>query len=446
MNDKFYQDKLSAEDRIIKSKISLMKVSPFFSYLVMHMKFQRNDKSHTIGVDPDGNVFWNKGWIEKLTDNELRNIICHESLHLVLRHCERAKTRDKDLWNRAVDACVNQMLIQNGFKDLPKGGVIPKYDEYHFNGISIGDISKKTAEEIYDELSKAKGKQKGKGKVKKADDDDGEGDSEYEFDEHIPDVQKENKDAKDIKEKPQSNGGKNEDSQEGEDSDSENKEPNISKNEDLDEKWGRILSEATTHARMAGKGTLGMDRYVEKLLNPKMNWKSILQREITQESAVDYTWSVPSRRSHEYGIYLPSQKKENINLAIAIDSSGSIDNATLQAFLSHTRDVVASFQNISLTVIVCDCKIQATYEFTNANIEDIKKIKLSGYGGTDFTPVFTYLGKNKPDVKLVIYLTDGECGEKPEMKKYNGRVLWILTKHGTDEYIKKTGNILKMEE
>lgn len=445
MNDKFYDEKLSAEDKLIKAKIQLMSKSPFYSYLVMHMKFQRNDRIQTIGVDPDGNVFWNKKWIEGLTEPELVSTICHESTHVVLRHPERMKTKEKNLFNISVDIVTNNMLIQNGFTDLPKGGIIPRNDKFFSSilGISIEDISKKTAEEIYDELVKAKEvKQKPKGKKKEDGDEDGEGEGDYEFDEHIPDVQKENKDAKDMKDLE----GDKSDPQESESSDSENKEVEISKNEDLDEKWGRILSQATTIAKMAGKDTLGMDRYVDKLLNPKRSWKNILYREVTHEMNVDCDWSRPSRRSEELGIYLPSQKKENINLAVAIDSSGSIDNKTLEAFLSHTRDVIASFSNISLTVLVCDCKVQSVHEFSHANINDVKKIKLKGHGGTSYFPVFDHLAKNKPDVRLVIYLTDGEVGEKVKMNKYRGRVLWVLTKDGTMNYIKGTGNIIKMEE
>jgi predicted metal-dependent peptidase len=417
------------------------------------MKFQRNDRAHTIGVDPDGNVFWNKNWMEKLSEAETTVTIIHEAGHVILRHCERAKTKDRNLWNQAVDSVVNQMLIQNGFKDFPKGGIIPKNDSFFFKllGIQIEDISKKTAEEIYDELSKAKeeqkSKQKAKGKKKDEDEDnsdDGEGDSDedYEFDEHIPDVQKENKDAKDMKDAQD----KNEDSGEGKNSDSENKEEQISKNEDLDEKWARILSEAETHSRMAGKETLGMDRYIDKLLNPKRNWKNILYREVTQETAVDTTWNRPSRRSESLGIYLPSQKKENINIAIGIDSSGSITDEELKSFLSHTRDVVASFENINLTVLICDSKIHKVHEFSHANINDVKKIEVKGKGGTQFTPVFDYLAKNKPNIKLVIYLTDGDCFEKFKIEKYRGRVLWVLTKNGTDKYIKGLGNVIKMDE
>jgi predicted metal-dependent peptidase len=451
MNDKFYEDKLSAEDRIIKAKIALQRLNPFYSYLCMHMKFQRNDRAHTIGVDPDGNVFWNKGFIDKLNDSELMCVISHEATHVVLRHCERAKAREKTTWNIAVDACVNSLLIQNGMTSLPKGGIIPKYDEFHRNGISIGGISKKTAEEIYAELDKAKeeqSKQKAKGKKKDDEDDsdeDGEGDgeSEYEFDEHMPEVQKENKDAKDMKQKSQ---GESEGSGEGGDSDSENKPEEISKTEDLDEKWGRILSEATTHAKLAGKDTNGMDRYVDKLLNPKRNWKNILYREVTNEMAVDTTWNRPSRRSESIGIYLPSQKKENINMAVAIDSSGSVTDEELKSFLSHTRDVIASFANINLTVVVCDSQVKKVHEFNHANINDVKKIEVKGGGGTSFTPVFDYLAKNKPDIKLVIYLTDGDCFEKFKIEKYRGRVLWVLTKRGTEKYIKNTGRIIKMDE
>lgn len=450
MSDKFYDEKLSVEDKIIKSKIKIQQVSPFFSYLLMHMKFQRNDRAHTIGVDPDGNVFWNKNWMEKLSEAETTTVLAHESCHVILRHCERAKTREKNTWNKAVDCVSNQMLIQNGFTDFPKGGIIPRNDSFHNMGIDVDEISKKTAEEIYDELSKAKeeqGKHKKKGKGKKDDEDsdengEGDGDSEYEFDEHIPDVQNENKDAKDMKDAQD----KNEDSGEGKYSDSENKEPNISKNEDLDEKWARILSEAETHSRMAGKETAGMDRYVDKLLNPKRNWKNILYREVTNEMAVDTTWNRPSRRSESIGIYLPSQKKENINLAVAIDSSGSVTDEELKSFLSHTRDVIASFANINLTVVVCDSQVKKVHEFNHANINDVKKIEVKGRGGTAFTPVFDYLAKNKPDIKLVIYLTDGDCFEKFKIEKYRGRVLWVLTKRGTEKYIKNTGRIIKMDE
>lgn len=440
----FYTEKLTIEEQLTKAKIHLQSRSPFYSYLALHLKFSRNDKIGSIGVDPDGNVFWNKEFMERMSNEETQALIVHELNHVILRHCDRIKGRDKEKWNVAVDLCVNNMLIESKFS-LPKGGMIPHNDCFNFRGQEIEDISKKTAEQIYDELVQGQKEQKGgKGKHGQG---KGQGEPDYQFDEHIPEVQKENKDAKDIKNK-QSVGGENGENTINENPDSEKNSDDFSKNEeeDLVEKWGRILSEAATMAKQSGEGiSEGIERHIGKLLSPKQSWRSILQREIRQESPVDYSWATPSRRSHEYGIYLPSMKKESINLAVAIDSSGSIDSEELNRFLSTTFDIVQSFQNVNLTVIVCDDHIQSVHEFTNANLMDIKKIKILGEGNTDFQPPIDFVAKKKPDTKLLIYLTDGHSS-KPNIKKFSGRILWVLSpRESTDIHIKGTGQILKME-
>jgi predicted metal-dependent peptidase len=449
----FYTEKLTVADKITKAKIHLMSKSPFYSYLVMHMKIERNDKVGTVAIDPDGNMFWNDEFLKGKDNEELMAILCHEVKHCVLRHPQRLKGRDMNMANIAMDAVVNDMLKENGFK-LPKECIIPRNHSIVFMGKRITDIDKKIWEEIYDEIAKIRQDGKGNGK-KKADEDDGEGsggnnsaDGDYEFDKHMPESQKKNDDSNQIKKDSGTDGmgGTNEENPTGNSQENENKPEEISKNkEDLDEKWGRILSEATTRAKMHGEQFGGMDRYIEKLLNPKQSWEQILSREIVHECVVDYDWSTPSRRSHEYGIYLPAQKKENIELALAIDSSGSIDNKLLKTFLSQTRDIIGSFRNISITAIVCDHKIQSVHEFTNANIADISKIKPKGGGGTSFQEPIDFVAKNKPNVKLLIYLTDGEAS-RPNTAKFNGRILWVLPKDGTMDNIKGTGNIMKMEE
>ena len=439
----FYSEKLSVEDEIIRAKIRLQSRSPFYSYLALHLKFSRNDKIKSIGVDPDGNVFWNKEFMERMSNEETQALIVHEISHVALRHCDRIKSRDKEMWNVAVDLITNSMLVENKFS-LPKGGLIPRNDCFEFRGQEIENISKKTAEQIYDELVQRQ-KQKGKGKGKQGQG-KGQGEPEYQFDEHISEVQKENKDIEDIKGKSPDGGGNGENTING-NPDSEKNSDDFSKNEeeDLEEKWGRILSEAATRAKQSGEGlTEGIERQIGKLLSPKQNWRSILQREIRQECPVDYSWATPSRRSHEYGIYLPSMKKESINLAIAIDSSGSVDSEELNRFLSTTYDIIQSFQNVNMTVIICDDHIQSVHEFTNANLMDIKKIKVRGEGNTDFQPPIDFVAKKKLDTKLLIYLTDG-YSKKPDIKKFSGRILWVLSNNGTDQHIKGTGQILKME-
>jgi predicted metal-dependent peptidase len=439
----FYAEKLSVEDKLIKAKIHLHNKSPFYSYLVMHLKFERNDKIGSIGVDPDGNVFWNEEFMKGKTTDEVMMLLAHEVTHTTLRHHQRLKGRDKNLANIAMDTVTNQILIDNDFQMI-RGGIIPRGNSIEFMGQTIRNIRQKIWEEIYDELAKAKNKQKGKSKKQADCNGEDEAGGDYQFDEHIPEVQKKNKDSESIK-KPNSESG-NQENHSGNSQETENKPEEISdKPEDINEKWNRIFTEAITRAKMHGGQTGGLDRYVDILLNPKKSWHSILQREITHESPVDYDWGYPSRRSHQLGIYLPSQKKENIELAIGIDSSGSIDDTELKTFVSKIWEITQGFRNINMTVLVCDDKIHTIKEFTNANLSDIKKLKLKGGGNTSFQPVIDWVGKNKPNVRLLIYLTDG-IANRPNTKKFNGRILWVLSKQGTTENVKNTGNIIKMEE
>ena len=423
----FYNEKLSSEDKITKAKIMLQNKSPFYSYLVMHLKFKRNDKlTPTIGVDPNGNVFWNDKFIQELTEGQMTGTLAHEASHVVLQHCARAKTREKQAWNISVDAVTNRMLLENNFELHPKG-VIPRHDCIEIKGQEIEDISKKTAEEIYDELLHNEDKGDSKGKDEESDEkDDNESEGDNHFDDHIPEEQEENKDIDEIK-------------------NSENNSEEISKNEDIEEKWNKILSEAATRAKMCGEKTAeGLDRYIDKLLRPAKSWYSILASEIQREIPVDSDWSVPSRRSETLGTYLPSQKKENIDLAIAIDSSGSIDDKELNTFVSKTLEIIGSLRNVKLTVLVCDNAIRSAQQFNSANYNDIRKIKVTGEGGTSFQPVFDWLVKNKPNIRLLIYLTDGHAGT-PDTHKYRGRTVWALSeRESTDRYVKGTGKVIKL--
>lgn len=440
----FYDEKLKAADKIVKAKICLQQRSPFFSYLALHLKFTPDNKYETMAVDPAGNVFYNEKFVESLTDDQTTGLICHELLHVVLHHCTRRGKRQPLIWNISIDLKVNSICIENGFK-LPEGGVIPQGNAIFIKalGKSVEDIDKKSGEQIYDELFEEdeEGGNDGNGEGEGEDDDeDGEGEGgirgqgkgqpkpqkkgkpDYKFDEHL--------------EKPQ---GKNENAP---DMENEKNEPQISENEPED-KWDRILDEAAQMAQMKGEKPAGIERIVDKMLNPRMSWHEIVAREMTKEIPIRTDWSRRSKRSQALGVYLPSKKKENINLAIGIDSSGSITKTELEIFKSKVWEIVSGLSNVKLSVIICDSKIHKVYEFDNANLNDIKKVRLYGGGGTNWQPIIDFTAKT--NAKLLIILTDGEAGI-PDTKKFAGRIIWVLTKKGTDRYIKGCGSIIRMEE
>ncbi len=104
--------------------------------------------------------------------------------------------------------------------------------------------------------------------------------------------------------------------------------------------------------------------------------------------------------------------------AIAIDTSGSVAGELVQRFVQKTYNILKSvesfFSKINLHIIQCDAAIQEDVKITSQEEFDeyIKTMKLHGFGGTDFRPVFRYVDKLIKDkeftnLKGLIYFTDG---------------------------------------
>lgn len=111
---------------------------------------------------------------------------------------------------------------------------------------------------------------------------------------------------------------------------------------------------------------------------------------------------------------------------IAIDTSGSVSGELVQTFVQKTYNILKStesfFSKINLHIIQCDAKIQEHVKITNQEEFDkyLENMKLYGFGGTDFRPVFELTQKlidNREftNLKGLIYFTDG-YGDFPEKK------------------------------
>ncbi|WP_411336257.1 VWA-like domain-containing protein [Ruminococcus gauvreauii] len=115
--------------------------------------------------------------------------------------------------------------------------------------------------------------------------------------------------------------------------------------------------------------------------------------------------------------YTEASKVEE--LVIAIDTSGSCRLGTIQQFFAETRRILTDHQNffrrMNVHIIQCDSMIQdhiciRCTEDWNRYIQDMK---ISGRGGTDFTPVFDLVhhlleqGEFR-NLKGLLYFTDGD--------------------------------------
>ena len=208
-------------------------------------------------------------------------------------------------------------------------------------------------------------------------------------------------------------------------------------------KWKKVFAEASIYAKQQGNLPEGMQRLVDMVLNERVSWKHLLYKYITNELPFDYSWSFPSKRAIATGVYLPHMKKENLEVVVSIDTSGSVGQEELSEFLGEIINIAKSFNNISMTLIVCDCEIKDVYKVANGDIAKIQDLKIRGGGGTSFTKPLDYIKENLPNTKFVIFFTDG-YGDKVEKGDYPFSLVWALTKNSTDEYINESGEIINL--
>lgn len=392
--------------KIIRAKVKLQVENPFFAYLISNMKIIENKDIPTIGVDKQGNCYYNPKFIDELSDNGLKGVFCHEVLHLVLEHLSRGEKLKQKLYNIASDLCINDLLITNNFT-LDSGVLIPNYN--HSYNIQISDdetitienIDKKTADQVYHEL------------LKELDDEEEVIDSEDKkrFDEHM-----------------ESKG----------DGKGETKEQeNLAK-----QKWKKAVSEASAIARSKGKMTDGLDIFVDGLLNEKVNWKSLLYKYLTRTIPHDYSYARPSKRSFACGVYMPIMRKESIEIVVSLDTSGSIQGKELQDFLSEINGIAKSFNNLTMKLIVCDWQIQDIYTIGNGDSDEISKLRIKGGGGTSHKPVYDYVNQHLPNTKLLVNFTDGYTDLDELDDSIN--TLWVLCKNGIDENKIPFGEVIKL--
>ena len=160
---------------------------------------------------------------------------------------------------------------------------------------------------------------------------------------------------------------------------------------------------------------------------------SLVQTAFQEQSIKNY--SRPSRRwlslERDYqkyaGVCLPFSpdelKKRGSRLAVALDTSGSIDNGLLCRFLAEVA-ALCELNQRNLVLLIGDAEVHQITEIEWREAGNkLKSLNYTGGGGTDFRPLIKAAAEFAPDA--LIYLTDlfGETGDEPDFP-----VIWAT--HG----------------
>jgi predicted metal-dependent peptidase len=148
----------------------------------------------------------------------------------------------------------------------------------------------------------------------------------------------------------------------------------------------------------------GLERLVEDIKNPPQDWRAILRRFVQRNACHDYSWRQPNSRYVYAGLYLPALRSETMPpMVIAIDTSGSIDDLTVNRFAKEIGAIVEEVQPERVHVVYCDAKIQGVDVFERG---EPVAVSPKGFGGTDFRPVFEWIAEEGLTPSCLVYLTD----------------------------------------
>lgn len=379
---------------------------PFTGGFLMRMEFVpvRDCRLRTAATDGE-RIFMDIAFCTTLSNDERLFVMAHEVWHCVLMHMLRCQTRDPSAFNVATDMEVNRMLKKEGLKP-PSKCLMPKaeWDEL-------------SAEEIYEHIRKRPKQGMQEQDVRGVDMQDGDGiGSDKQFDKHIY---------------PSTSSGEDDTivvtDQWGEVGFDKDYALLITK-ELADKIRERIVAVAQQIERTRGTIPEHLANIVRAALRPQIRWQEVLAQFVTSCYGGSRRWLPPNRRHISQGLYLQSSRKERLQAAVAIDTSGST-TADLPQFFSELTSLLNTFGDYELTVMQCDCEIQNVEKFDAYNPFHSIDWKAYGHGGTDFRPPFVYVAEHSEiEPSCLIYITDG-CGPAPDNPPPYP-VLWILTGNG----------------
>lgn len=357
---------------------------PFFGSTITNVEYQELLDIDTAATD--GNkIYYNPEFLGGLTIEEQIFILAHEVCHIAFNHISRRKDKDKNLWNIATDAVINQLLKKDGLKMLDGLIDIPEAIDYD-------------AETYYEKLLQ--------GQKENPDFDRKAGNDSHEMWENT-----------DIKEIGKTDALEKEDDISEKDAFKKNRELKKKQLEDLK----RSLIKDTVTSNEFNMSNVGS-------ASSLIDWRYILKETINY----DVDWSYKNA-TIENGVIIANLEDKALPVTeILLDTSGSINEDLLRTFLRECKNILKHSK------VLVGCFDTIFYGFKELRTEqDIDNMRFVGGGGTNFdvaVGAFSRRSENK------IIFTDGEA----RMPITPVNAVWIV--FGNRKINPKGGKVIYINE
>lgn len=365
----------------------LIYTQPFFAVLLMDLLEIVESEEIVPTAGTDGvHLYVNPPWFNALTLPERIFVLAHEICHVIFKHCQRNKMYmdrgvgpDFKPWSPNRWNQATDYII-NDWLSKSKVGTMPMGGLHHPN-YGIDDL----ADDVY---------------IKVPDDPKG---NDNNWDKHLP----------------------------------------PDKNVPSKSQVQRAIKAAANVAKQAGKAPAGMERLVDDICEPQVDWKEKMRLCLNRVAGKDAaTWATPNRRriAMPPHIYWPGTESYQIGVVALIeDSSGSVSKEERAHFFGEMAAILTELTPQRALVTDCDTVCHPFVEITD--VEDLLTYKTRGGGGTHMPAIFDQLSKEGITPDACIILTDmyTDFGDPPGYP-----VIWVATSdieatHGDTIHIKVGG-------
>jgi len=431
-------DSAAIATRLAAARTRLILDQPFLGALVLRLPMVAADRHWCPTTATDARKFYyNAEYIASLSIAQTQFLLAHEALHCALSHFARRQHRVQHRWDLACDYAINPLLVEEGLTPPPNADIMPLYQgmtaEEIYPLLADNDASETLDRHVYDHAAESGDTGQ---PPSQADGQDGqETPPQPEGADAMPEENR--RDAQGNTSGPdasrQTQQAREEDGTRtaGEQPERERQQeagepmpPPLGSEEraNLDAQWQQYLAGAAQQALQSGKSGGGMARLIEHLLQPQLPWRMLLARYMSAAARDDFSYMRPSRR--EGAAILPSLKSTQIEILVAIDTSGSVRAGEVEAFCSEIMALKGQLR-ARVILLACDAAIAAQAPWIYEPWENFDcPATISGGGGTDFCPVFEWVADANLHPQLLVYFTDAK-GSFPEHEP-NYPVIWLV--------------------
>jgi len=322
------------ETKLAAARTRLILDKPFLGALVLRLPMEAADEAWCKTTATDARKFYyNPEYIDALSLDETQFMLAHEALHCALSHFARRRHRLKHLWDLACDFAINPLLVADGLKAPP-------------NALMLDDFRDMTAEEIYPYLEDHADKETLDTHAYDQENQEGGGSGTSERDL--------SKDKANPEQPPQGGDQPKAPSGEGHGGAPAPQPLSPDEQETLAVQWQQRMAGAAQQAMQAGKFGGAMARMIDHLLQPQLPWRTLLAHYLSPIARDDYSYMRPSRREGDF--IRPSLRSQQIDIVIALDTSGSIKEQEFSQFLAEINALKGQMR-ARITLLACDAAL-----------------------------------------------------------------------------------------